>query len=376
MHLLKTVGLFGLALSSALSSASAEDDWKTDLTGLYVGGGVGLTKGIETTASGTSGGKVDFNNGAALTVFVGKQLSGNLRGEAELTGRRMDLSSMAGSSANGSAKTTGAMGNIVYDINAGLAVNPYFGAGAGFTRLSLDNASPFGASTIDDSDTVGAFQAMAGASYQIRDNIDLFADYRYFATTDGDFTTAAGDATSFNFKAHSVMAGLRFSFGAPNGRETQTANNAQNLADGTGDRRADQGQNDTETAAPPMSQTTLKTSMPDHTLPDTYMVHFKLNSAEVLPEAIAIIENVASNARAQDLTRLILSGHTDTSGPEAFNVDLSRKRAESVRTAFIALGFMEDEVTIKALGETQPLVPTGDNVFEPKNRRVEIVLPQ
>jgi len=107
MHLLKTVGLFGLALSSALSSASAEDDWKTDLTGLYVGGGVGLTKGIETTASGTSGGKVDFNNGAALTVFVGKQLSGNLRGEAELTGRRMDLSSMAGSSANGSAKTTG-----------------------------------------------------------------------------------------------------------------------------------------------------------------------------------------------------------------------------------------------------------------------------
>ncbi len=338
------------------------------MDGLYGGAAIGLTRAQDTSASGTSGGSVDLDTGTGASAFVGATFAANWRGEVELARRTLDISSVAGTSGSGDVSATSLMANAIYDLNLDteLAVQPYVGAGIGLTNLDLDGAAPFGGSTIDDSDTVGALQAIAGVSYPLNAQTTLFADYRYFATRDADFTTAAGASTSLDMRTHSLMAGLRFEFGAPGtSGDAGMSATAQSLAS------AD---------AAPVSETKpteIKETeaLPAHTLPETYTVYFVLNNADVTPEGIVVIEQAAANAKARSVTRLILTGHADRSGDAAYNLSLSKRRAEAVKTAFVALGFDESEITIKAKGETELLVPTADGKWEPKNRRVEIVVP-
>jgi len=334
---------------------------------LYGGAALGLIDGPDTTASGTSGGTVNFDTGGVAAVFIGKRLDQNWRGEAELARRGLDLSSVSGTTASGDAKATSLMGSAFYDLDVKAVVQPYIGAGVGFAKVEMDGASPFGGSTINDSDTIGAFQAIAGASYRLNDQIDLFADYRYFATADADFTTAAGTRTSMDLSTHSVMAGLRFEFG-----ESRMSGNA-GVTDTSGSVTTAMAE---PTQTDHTDQVAAQTSaMPSHTLPETYMVHFVLNKADVTSGGIAVIERAAANAKAHNITRLILTGHTDRAGDADYNLSLSKRRAEAVKTAFVALGFQDTEITVKAKGETTLLVPTGDGKHEPQNRRVEIVLP-
>ena len=87
------------------------------------------------------------------------------------------------------------------------------------------------------------------------------------------------------------------------------------------------------------------------------------------------MKKAAATARTMGVTRRSLTGHTDRSGDEAYNETLAKRRAEAVKAAFVARGFQPQEIAVKAKGETTLLVPTGDGKYEPKNRRVEIVLP-
>src|SRR3546814_15044079 len=67
-------------------------------------------------------------------------------------------------------------------------------------------------------------------------------------------------------------------------------------------------------------------------------------------------------------------GHADRSGPKPYNERLSKRRAEAVRAALVQQGVSAGEVGVVSKGETDPLVPTQDGVWDTQNRRVEIVL--
>lgn len=75
-------------------------------------------------------------------------------------------------------------------------------------------------------------------------------------------------------------------------------------------------------------------------------------------------------------SRFIIEGHTDTLGTDSYNLELSRKRAQSVRDWLItSLRLDVDQIAVRALGETSPLVhPDGDAEQQSINRRVEIVI--
>ncbi|HEY9079441.1 OmpA family protein [Magnetovibrio sp.] len=361
--------VFTAALSTTLLGtlpATAAD-------GLYAGAGLGLVKGPSTTASGTSGGTVKFDTGNMGVAFIGSGFQGGdiaWRGEAEISRRALDLSSVSGTSARGEVLATSLMGNAIYDFETVGPVRPYIGAGVGLAKVELNGAAPFGGSTVNGSDTTAALQLLAGLSYSLNDQVDLFTDYRYFATRNADFTTAAGTATSMDLSTHGVMAGLRFNFG--------TSTELSNAELGAGALGSEMQSMTTAAAGPSEVQTSQDdqlATLPQHTLPDTYMVHFVLNKAIVTEQGLDIIDQAAANARAMSVTRLILTGHTDRSGDEGYNVDLSKRRAEAVKAAFVARGFDADEISVKAKGETALLVPTDDGKYEPKNRRVEIVLP-
>ncbi len=81
---------------------------------------------------------------------------------------------------------------------------------------------------------------------------------------------------------------------------------------------------------------------------------------------------IQKNPEAQ----FIIEGHTDTLGTEQYNLDLSRKRAESVREWLMtSLRLNPDQLAVRALGETRPLAnPDGDAEQQSINRRVEIVI--
>lgn len=67
-------------------------------------------------------------------------------------------------------------------------------------------------------------------------------------------------------------------------------------------------------------------------------------------------------------------GHTDRSGAKEFNMALSRRRAQRVRDLLVAEGIAPAAIRLAFHGEGNPLIPTADNVPEPRNRRVEVIV--
>jgi iron complex outermembrane receptor protein len=107
--------------------------------------------------------------------------------------------------------------------------------------------------------------------------------------------------------------------------------------------------------------------------PKSYLVFFDFNKSDLTPQAVEIVNTAAKNAEAGKVTELTVTGHTDTVGSDAYNMRLSRRRAESVATQLEKDGIPSSEIAIVAKGKRDLLVPTGDGVREPQNRRVQIV---
>src|SRR5580698_874852 len=107
--------------------------------------------------------------------------------------------------------------------------------------------------------------------------------------------------------------------------------------------------------------------------PKSYLVFFDFNKSDLTAQATQIVDQAASNARPAKVTRLTVTGHTDTMGSDAYNMRLSRRRAESVAARLEKDGIASSEIEIVAKGKRDLLVPTADGVKEPQNRRVQIV---
>jgi iron complex outermembrane receptor protein len=107
--------------------------------------------------------------------------------------------------------------------------------------------------------------------------------------------------------------------------------------------------------------------------PRSYLVFFDFNKSDLTPQAVTIVDQAASNAGPAKVTRLTVTGHTDTVGSDAYNMRLSRRRAESVAAQLEKDGIPSSEIQIVAKGKRDLLVPTADGVKEPQNRRVQIV---
>jgi iron complex outermembrane receptor protein len=107
--------------------------------------------------------------------------------------------------------------------------------------------------------------------------------------------------------------------------------------------------------------------------PKSYLVFFDFNKSDLTPQAVSIVNQAAANAGPAKVTQLTVTGHTDTVGSDAYNMRLSRRRAESVAAQLEKDGIPSSEIQIVAKGKRDLLVPTADGVKEPQNRRVQIV---
>lgn len=104
-------------------------------------------------------------------------------------------------------------------------------------------------------------------------------------------------------------------------------------------------------------------------LPD---VTFATNSTVITPSFQATLNQIADSLIRYPNSLIDVYGHTDTTGSTAYNQQLSEERARAVANYLISRGVASSRIRWQGFGETQLRVPTGDNVNEPLNRRVEI----
>ncbi len=102
-------------------------------------------------------------------------------------------------------------------------------------------------------------------------------------------------------------------------------------------------------------------------------VLFASGQAELLPSARNRLSEVA-DALKQSNAALTIEGHTDAQGPDAYNEELSLRRAEQVRDFLVAQGVPWDRVSVRGLGEYRPVASNSTPEGRANNRRVEIVL--
>jgi OmpA family len=108
--------------------------------------------------------------------------------------------------------------------------------------------------------------------------------------------------------------------------------------------------------------------------PQSFMVFFDWDRSNLSQQAVQTIGQAAAAFKTRGSARITATGHTDTSGPENYNMALSLRRANSVKNELVRQGVPADAVQVIGRGEAGLLVQTGDGVREPQNRRVEIVI--
>jgi outer membrane protein OmpA-like peptidoglycan-associated protein len=103
-------------------------------------------------------------------------------------------------------------------------------------------------------------------------------------------------------------------------------------------------------------------------------VLFVSGAWDVLPAAQARLNEVADALLQKDPTsQIVIEGHTDSQGTQENNQTLSQRRADAVRTLFVARGIAADRVTAKGFGLSRPVADNGTPEGRANNRRVEIV---
>lgn len=223
---------------------------------------------------------------------------------------------------SGRIEQVSVMANLLYDFFPGATITPYIGAGAGVAFVD---------STIQGCrmcSTQFAYQGIVGLGFNATQALRIGLEGRYYGTTNpGAYTN------------HNIMAllSLSYKFGQP------------------------------EMAPAPAPQ-------PAAVAPPSFMVFFDWDRSNLSAQALATIRQAAQAFKTKGSARITATGHTDTSGPESYNMALSLRRANAVKDALVREGVPAQAISVVGRGESQPLVPTGDGVREPQNRRVEIVV--
>jgi outer membrane protein OmpA-like peptidoglycan-associated protein len=343
-----------LAAAGAILASQAADA-TTINSGWYVSGGGGAN--VQTNGDlNLAGAPLDTES---ATGWMGSLSSGygwrnGVRLEFELAYHTNDVDLITSMPAQGDTRLMTGMINAMYAFPTPGPVAPFFGAGVGAGHLKLESVRPVGPTSIDDSNTGIALQAIAGVEYAVTDKLGLSLSYRYLYVPTLDFTAVNGSPATITYQSHALMAALRWSFGAP----APIVKAAQ------------------PAPPPPPAAQPAPPPPPRAEAPRSYVVFFGWDSAAITPEARGVLQVAAQSARESRVTRIELAGHADRSGSDDYNLGLSQRRADAVKAELERLGVATGQIVTSARGESQPLVPTADGVREPQNRRVEIVFPR
>ena len=305
----------------ALAPAAVQAQSINAQEGFYIGAGggaawfIGSTSNVNTWTGWAVGGKAGYD-------FVGPRL------ELEVGyGQIPTSANIPGTAINGKVGQLNVMANLLYDFMPTSVITPYIGAGAGVAFV--DSNSSLGS-------TQFAYQSMVGVAYNVSEQLRFMVEGRYVGTTSPSVNTPFGNV-SFQNNNILALAGVTYKFVSPPPPPPP---------------------------APPM------------VAPPSFMVFFDWDRSNLSAQALNTIKQAAGAYKAKGNARITATGHTDTSGSEAYNMALSLRRANAVKDALVQQGVPATAIAVVGRGEQGLLVQTGPNVREPQNRRVEIVIAQ
>jgi outer membrane protein OmpA-like peptidoglycan-associated protein/opacity protein-like surface antigen len=371
--------VIGMALAStAIASPSLARDgaWYVELNG-----GPMIVEDIEFDVNGAENVvSLDSKTGYDFGGIVGYDF-GFIRLEAEAGYRAADIDTLNADTlllptnaardvsgaytAGGDTSVLSFMLNGLADFGPDDGLQGFVGGGVGVARTKVSGATVDLSSPgwLDDSDSGFAWQVLAGVRAPLTDNIDVGLKYRFFNTATNDFVDSRGRDVEGKWRSHSLLGTIGFNFGgAPAPLQT--------CWDGT------QLPMDAVCPARPVPPPPPPPPPPPVAAPvcnkGPYIVFFEWDKSDITPEAATILNNAVSAYANCGSAAVMLAGHADRSGAATYNVGLSQRRADAVRSYMSARGVPNTQISSEAFGESQPRVPTADGVRELQNRRVEI----
>ena len=366
------IALSALTAASSYAQTIGSDEPYTGPNGPYLRAEGGWSHENDMKGQGSTG--LNFNSkeddgfmagGAAgwkfgqLRVELGLDFSGydvssiHVNSDGGL-GARLGTASLNGASTrpSGSVHIVDGMVNTAWDFRTGTPFVPYIGIGIGMAHVSLDSFAVAGHPLANSSDTVFAYQPMVGVRYHVTDAIAVGAEYRYFATVDPSFKDSTGTKFHGRIESHNVLANLSYFFGAPPVPPPQPV------------------------AAPaPVPAAPTAINPPAAPATQTFVVYFDTGRATLTPQGRRVADDAVATFKRGSGTRIAIAGYTDTVGSGRTNETLSRRRAETVRDYLVSHGVPLSDMTVGWHGESDLRVPTGNDVPESQNRRVEINIP-
>lgn len=343
-------------LGSAFALALAGNATAANINGWYIGleGGANWVDDWKHTNNGAAR-ESTFETGWLALATVGYAWSSHWRIEFEAGYRDNDLESylngagvpIAGSA--GSLWEATAMANVLYDLTLTDKISLSLGAGAGgdFSNKELTLA---GLGTAEDDNWNFAYQGLAGVNYMVGRRTALFMNYRYLRVMEPDYRLVfPGPATrtiagSDDYQKHAATLGIRYALQP----------------------------SETPYVAPPT--TTPPAPSTSNAPPRQFIVFFGYNKYVLTAEAQRVISEAVQTAKEGGSASILITGHTDTMGTNAYNQRLSVRRANTVRAEMVRQGIPNGAITSTGRGETELLVQTADGVKEPQNRRATIDL--
>lgn len=315
--------------------------------------------------------RLNYDYGYDGGIFVGYDLGG-FRIEAEGAYKKADLDSyqtkigLPGDSAaitsrpfaGGSASAMSFMVNGMLDFGDDDGISGFVGGGVGMARVKANNQRIFAntAPFLDGSDSKLAWQVFAGVRQAISDSMDVTVKYRFFNVDKIHMTAFNGNEAEMRFRSHSLLGGITFNFGgAP---EVVVPDVVPTPPE--------------PVPVPPAPEPPAPTPTPPPCVAGPFMVFFDWDKDDITAQAAAILDNAASAYQTCGQAQVMIAGHADRSGSDQYNVGLSQRRSNNVKSYLAGRGIPDGVMTTEAFGESRPLVDTADGVREPQNRRVEI----
>ncbi len=245
------------------------------------------------------------------------------------------------------------MVNGLIDFGDDDGIQGFVGGGVGVARVKERAQLNTRQNFLDDSDTVFAYQGLAGVRAPITKHIDASLKYRFFTADNVKLVNVAGTSFNGKFRTHSLLGGLTYNFGEPPAPPPPPAPVAP--------------------PPPPPAEPTPPPPPPAPVCsPGPFIVFFEWDKSDVTPEAAAILDGAIAQYQNCGSAKVMLAGHADKSGSPAYNVGLSQRRNDSVQAYLTAHSIPAGVITSEAFGESRPRVETADGVREVQNRRVEV----
>ena len=105
-----------------------------------------------------------------------------------------------------------------------------------------------------------------------------------------------------------------------------------------------------------------------------FILYFEHDATKLTHESKDSLSEVLRTIKTRKANEVYVVGHTDLVGKETYNIGLSSRRASYVRDLLVSRGIKPNSLFVTFYGKARPLVPTKDEVPEPRNRRVEVIV--